>query len=202
MKQNVIKCLAGFLTLLIFAGCATTKNEVASDPISKQLQAVSGMENMDVVVVLEDKRPETRQVRYGSSNIERPEHYFNNTINLTGYTIDYLSKVKLFKSVSASPTKGCYTLKLIWKSSHLNINAWIPFVIRFQNHMTIDIVLTAPDGKELWTYPLDGNVVNTPSSFRAFGTHRCDIFQERVLESQYPIAFRDMCLKLASQLKK
>ena len=200
MKQNVIKCLASFLTLLIFAGCATTRNEIAIDAISKQLKAAPGMEKMDVAVVLEDKRPEIQQVRYGSSNIERPEHYFSNTINLSGYTIDYLSKVKLFKSVSASKTEGCYTLKLIWKSSHLNINAWIPFVIRFQNHMTIDMVLTAPDGKVIWNYPLDGNVVNTPSSFRAFGTHRCDIFQERVLENQYPIAFRDMCLKLATQL--
>lgn len=202
MKQSVIRCFAGILALVVFAGCTATRHEIAADPVSQQLQAAPGMKKMVVAVVLEDKRPMTRHIHYGSSNIERPEHYFSNTINLVGYTIDYLSKVRLFKSVAANRTKGCYTLKLIWKSAHLNLNGWIPFVLRFQNHMTIDMVLTAPNGKVLWNYPLDGYVVNTPSSFRSFSTHRCDIFQERVLEEHYPTAFRDMCLKLASRLKK
>ena len=201
MKKSVIKFFIVFLSLFVAAGCAT-RNEVASGPVAAQLQAVPGMEKMNVAVILDDQRPQAKQIRYRSGNIERPEHYFNKTINLTGFTVDYLNREKLFNSVSTIKAEGCYTLKLIWKSSHLNLNTWIPYVIRFQNHMTIDMVLTAPDGKVLWRYLLDGRVVNTPSGFRSFSSHRCDLFQERVLENQYPVAFHDMCLKLAAQLKK
>ena len=142
-----------------------------------------------------------QQVRYGSSNVERPEQYFNNTINLVGYTIDYLSKARLFKTVSTTKAPGNYTLKLVWTSSHLNLNGWIPFVIRFQNHMTVDMIFMDPAGKVLWKYLMDGFVVNTPSSFRVFSSHRCDIFQEKVLEENYPAALSDMCSKLNGKLK-
>lgn len=202
MKGSLIKCLAGVLAVVVIAGCASSENAApAPAAVTTPMQPAPGMGKMNVMIVVEDKRPVTRQVRYGSSNIERPEHYFTNTINLAGYTIDYLNNSRLFKSVSSTKTPGCYTLKLVWRSAHLNLNGWIPFVIRFQNHMTIDMSFIAPDGKVLWNYPLNGHVVNTPSSFRVFGTHRCDLFQQRVLNNHYPAAFRDLCMKLAQGVK-
>ena len=193
------------MTAVVLAGCASTKTTAPSDSRQAQIQAEllkpsPGMKKMNVTLVVEDQRPAARQLRYGSSNIERPEHYFNNTINLPGYTINYLSNAKLFNSIATTNARGNYVLKLVWKSAHLNVNGWIPFVIRFQNHMTIDMSLSAPNGKVLWKHTLNGHVVNTPSSFRPFSTHRCDLFQERVLQNHYPAAFGDMCQKLA-QLK-
>lgn len=201
MKTNAVKCLASILTVALLAGCAATRSEIAADAISRQLQPSAGMKNVNVTVVVEDKRPSFGVGHYGTSDIERPEQHFVNTIDLAGYTVDYLSRTKLFRNVSTVPGTNCCTLKLIWTSSRLNLNAWIPFVLRFQNHMTINMVFSTPDGKVLWTYLLDGDSVNTPSSFRNFSTHRCDIFQEKVLERLYPLAFRDMCEKLADTLK-
>ena len=205
MKTTAIKCFAAIMAVAVLAGCASKNTPAASGTRPAQIQAEflkpsPGMKKMNVTLVVEDQRPVARQLRYGSSNIERPEHYFNNTINLSGYTINYLNDAKLFNSVTTTNARGNYVLKLVWKSAHLNVNGWIPFVIRFQNHMTIDMSLSAPNGKVLWKHTLNGHVVNTPSSFRPFSTHRCDLFQERVLQNHYPAAFGDMCQKLA-QLK-
>lgn len=204
MKQSIIKCFVSAVAIALLAGCASNRGgaEMAAAAASaKQIVPAPGMNKINVTVVLDDKRPVMQQIRYGSSNIERPEQYFNNTINLVGYTIDYLSKARLFKTVSTTKAPGNYTLKLVWKSAHLNLNGWIPFVIRFQNHMTIDMILMDPAGKTVWSYMLDGFVVNTPSSFRIFSSHRCDIFQEKVLEEHYPAALSDMCTKLNGKLK-
>lgn len=206
MKNTVIKCFAAVMAVAVLAGCASTNNAPVASAAPQQapaeiLKPAPGMEKMNVTLVVEDQRPIAPQIRYRSGNIERPEYYFNNTINLPGFTINYLSNARLFNSVTTTKTRGNYVLKLIWKSSHLNINTWIPFVVRFQNHMTIDMILYAPDGKVLWQHILNGYVVNTPSAFRPFTTHRCDLFQERVLQNHYPAAFGDMCQKLA-QIKK
>lgn len=202
MKKNLIKCLTGLAVVLVLAGCASRKAVVASDPISVQLKPAAGMEKMNISIVMEDKRPDLKNMRYSSRNFERPEFYFQNTINLVGYTFNYLNSVKIFKNISTKKASGNYTLKLSWISSHLNLNPWIPFVLRFQNRMTVDMSLIDPNGKVLWTYLLDGESVNTPSSFRVFRTHRCDLFQEKILDKLYPVAFNDMCTKLAAQPKK
>ena len=206
MKNTAIKCFAAIMTAAVLAGCASDNTPASSTPQPVQLEAellkpAPGMEKMNVTLVVDDQRPMARQLRYGSGNFERPEHYFNSTINLPAFTINYLSNAKLFNSITTTATRGNYVLKLIWKSAHLNINTWIPFVVRFQNHMTIDMILYAPNGKVLWQYMLNGHTVNTPSSFRPFTTHRCDLFQERVLKKHYPAAFSNMCQKLAQNKK-
>ena len=202
MKKSILKGLAVLGLALICAGCASGGRENASGTLPPQLQQVPGMEEMDVMVVVKDIRPMGSRTGFGTSNLERPENYFTNTINLPGYTVDYLSKTKLFKSVSMTKSEKSHVLKLVWRSSHVNVNGWIPFVVRFQNTMTIDMSLLDPSGQVLWNYALHGDVVNTPSSFRIFRNQRCDIFQEKVLEQWYPMAFRDMCAKLSVQFNK
>ena len=199
MKKNVFWFLGGILASILITGCAS--NEAGMDPAFKGLQPTPAMKRTDVMVVVEDQRPNYMRSHHGTSNIERPEIYFNNTINLAGFTVDYLTKSEMFKSVSTTRTQGCCTLKLVWKSAHLNINGWIPFVLRFQNHMTLDMVFLSPDGKTLWTYLVDGQTVNTPSVFRHFSGHRVDLFQQKILLHLYPAAVRDMCLALSTQLK-
>ena len=202
MKKVFSKCFAAAAALLVVAGCASNPenaNQSAAQVAQLQIQPTPEMKKMNVFVTVKDIRPTNVQRRYGSSNIERPELYFNNTIDLARYTVDYINSARLFKKAAYVKSKNCYTLLLTWRSAHLNLNGWIPFVIRFQNHMTVDMSLLSPSGKVLWTYTVDGHVVNTPSSFRVFSTHRCDLFQQKVLNAYYPHAFSDMCMKLSSK---
>ena len=77
--KNLIKCFAVLAAMLVFTGCASRRGaEIATDPISAQLNPTAGMKAMDVAVVMEDKRPNAVRPRYGSSSVERPEFFFDN----------------------------------------------------------------------------------------------------------------------------
>ena len=198
-KSSIFCCIGTCCAALLFTGCVSTDEGQPAAVAAKSVEvqqvchpsAVMKLMNVNVVVV--DKRPKRNSRGFGVATVQRPELYYQRTIDLPKYMVDYLYNAQAFKSIKASPVTapGEYELRLNWLDSRCNLNAWIPFVIRFRNHMAIQMELINPKKQVIWSYKLNNHVINTPSAFRV--VHRIDLFQQRLMEKEMPKAIDSLC---------
>ena len=181
-------------------GCHHSSDTAAADtrPAPQQIVPAPGMNKIDVNVTLVDKRLNIISGGFGTSSFEFPEKYYTLTIDVAGFTSEYIRRMNLFKSINcAVPVKGAYTLQMVWHSSLTNINTWIPFVVKYINHMEFTMNLISPKGKTVWTYHFNDQVTNTPSSFRR--RPPLNLFQQRCMEPNLTAAMADLCSKVAEK---
>lgn len=196
----VVGLACAVLTIVNITGCRHSSNtdQVNTRPVPLQIVPAPGMNKIDVFVTMVDKRLSIYSGGFGTSTFEFPERYYTPTIDVAGFTSEYIGRMNLFKSINcAVPVKGAYTLQMVWHSSLTNLNAWIPFVVKYINHMEFTMNLISPKGKTVWTYHFKDHATNTPSVFRP--RPPINLFQQRCMEPNLSAAMADLCSKVAGK---
>ncbi len=185
---------------IVVAGCSSGKTEEMSVPPAVSGNSPSVLKSCVLgIAPAQDLRPTGNFIRMYSSFYNRPEAGGFTMVDLPQYLSRRFGESGIFSKVTFVPPSKDADLVLNIKQNvtSVRLDTWVPFVFKIHVAFDYDLELVNARKQVVWKYALKDASVNYPSAFRVRGVFNAVVFEERMLEEEFPKLMESLCLSAA-----